>query len=75
MNIISGSPAKFPLLCSPTRHNLDPYLEQFEGVSAAASKEYSLEKALQRMEDEWDAVLFNTTQYRDTGEGGEGVRV
>ena len=36
-------------------------------VSAAASKEYSLEKAMQRMEDDWDLVLFNTTQYRDTG--------
>ena len=49
------------------RHNLEPHLVKFESISAAASKEYSLEKAMQRMEDDWDVVLFNTTQYRDTG--------
>lgn len=38
------------------------------GISGAASKEYSLEKAMQRMEDDWDPITFNTTLYRDTGE-------
>ena len=23
---------------------------------------------MQRMEDDWDIILFNTTQYRDTGQ-------
>ena len=49
------------------KHNLQPYLERFEVISTSASKEHSLEKAMQRMEDDWDAILFNTVLYRDTG--------
>ena len=49
------------------KYNLEPYLEEFESISAGASKEFSLEKAMQRMEDDWDPILFNTTVYRDTG--------
>jgi len=26
-----------------------------------------LEKAMQKMVDEWDSIVFNTTEYRDTG--------
>ena len=48
-------------------YNLEPFLEQLEAVSAAASKEYSLEKAMEKMEDDWDAIVFNTKLYRDTG--------
>lgn len=47
--------------------NFEPYLEDLESISAGASKEFSLEKAMQRMEDEWDPIVFNTTVYRDTG--------
>nr|WAW84833.1 axonemal dynein heavy chain reconstructed 1 [Halisarca dujardinii] len=49
------------------KNDFAPYLEAFEAVSAGASKEYSLEKAMQRMVDDWDEILFNTTVYRDTG--------
>ena len=42
-------------------------MEQFEAISVGASKEHSLEKAMQRMEDDWDPIIFNTTLYRDTG--------
>lgn len=31
------------------------------------TKEFSLEKAMQKMVDDWDVIVFNTTQYRDTG--------
>ena len=47
-------------------HNM-PMCDSPPAISGAASKEYSLEKAMQRMEDEWDPIIFNTTQYRDTG--------
>ncbi|EDV24937.1 uncharacterized protein TRIADDRAFT_25541, partial [Trichoplax adhaerens] len=47
--------------------NLQPYMEEFENISLAASKEFALEKSLQRMVEEWDAVNFNTTTYRDSG--------
>ncbi|XP_069101059.1 dynein axonemal heavy chain 12-like isoform X1 [Argopecten irradians] len=46
---------------------LDAHMEMFEGISAAATKEHSLEKAMVKMMDDWDAVDFNLIPYRDTG--------
>jgi len=46
---------------------LEPYMEQFEQVSAGASKEFSLEKALKKMQDDWEPVMFNTSKYKETG--------
>ncbi|XP_071484907.1 dynein axonemal heavy chain 12-like [Diadema antillarum] len=47
--------------------NLGTYMEKFESISAAATKEYSLEKAMARMLDDWETVQFGLTAYRDTG--------
>lgn len=46
---------------------LDPYMEQFEVISAGATKEYSLEKAMLKMQEEWEVVNFGTIEYRDSG--------
>ncbi|XP_056131285.1 dynein axonemal heavy chain 12 [Lampris incognitus] len=49
------------------KQNLSPYLEHFESISAAASKEFSLEKAMQAMVEIWDGISFNHNPYRETG--------
>ncbi|XP_019624138.1 PREDICTED: dynein heavy chain 12, axonemal-like isoform X1 [Branchiostoma belcheri] len=49
------------------KKNLGPFMEQFDQISGAASKEFSLEKALARMVEDWDEVAFNCIAYRDTG--------
>ncbi|XP_015987103.2 dynein heavy chain 12, axonemal isoform X12 [Rousettus aegyptiacus] len=47
--------------------NLTPYLEKFEVISAGASKEFSLEKAMHTMIETWDDIAFHISLYRETG--------
>ncbi|KAH9628460.1 hypothetical protein HF086_005913 [Spodoptera exigua] len=45
------------------------YAAQLEEIEQYASKEYALEKALNKMKDEWVGVNFEVVPYRDTGVG------
>ncbi|XP_061667239.1 dynein axonemal heavy chain 12-like [Syngnathoides biaculeatus] len=49
------------------KQNLTPYLKQFQSVGAAASKEFSMEKAMKSMVTLWDGVSLQHQSYRDTG--------
>ncbi|XP_058254502.1 dynein axonemal heavy chain 3 [Hemibagrus wyckioides] len=46
---------------------LHKHTDKLEEIGASASKEYSLEKALEKMKLEWTDLQFSFTQYRDTG--------
>ena len=39
---------------------------RLEEIGAAAAKEYSLEKALEKMKFEWQDVVFEMIPYRET---------
>lgn len=43
-----------------------PLCLRLEEIGAAASKEYSLEKAMDKMKGEWTDLEFSFSQYRDT---------
>ena len=49
------------------RMGLAEYMAEFEVVSASASKEFSLEKAMIKMQADWEPVKFNTSKYKETG--------
>ncbi|XP_072306337.1 dynein axonemal heavy chain 12 [Eucyclogobius newberryi] len=49
------------------KQNLTPYTEKLESISASASKEFSLEKAMQTMLTIWNGVAFHHQPYRETG--------
>ncbi|NXP46066.1 DYH7 protein, partial [Heliornis fulica] len=49
------------------KHNLAPYLKEFEAISVDASKEFSLEKALHGMMETWGSISFNIAVYREPG--------
>ncbi|GCB80233.1 hypothetical protein scyTo_0017113 [Scyliorhinus torazame] len=46
---------------------LEKYLEDLSHISSQARKEYALEKALSKMEADWEEVNFTFVCYKDTG--------
>ncbi|OXU28216.1 hypothetical protein TSAR_011727, partial [Trichomalopsis sarcophagae] len=47
--------------------NLDKYIDRFENISEAASKESTLEKTMLKMEKDWLDTRFTITPYKDSG--------
>ncbi|CAB3230574.1 unnamed protein product [Arctia plantaginis] len=47
--------------------NLVDYIEKFENISEAATKENNLERALDKMMKEWADLRFEILVYKDTG--------
>lgn len=47
--------------------NILDKLESVQALSCNASKEYSLEKALEKMKGDWEGVEFRVIEYKDTG--------
>ncbi|XP_071616680.1 dynein axonemal heavy chain 3 [Heliangelus exortis] len=48
------------------KFELSKYIDQLEPIGASASKEYSLEKSIEKMKLEWVSINFSLVQYRDT---------
>ena len=46
---------------------LNEYTEQINKVSEVAAKEYAIEQALDKMEAQWQPILFEVLEYKDTG--------
>ncbi|NXC38348.1 DYH3 protein, partial [Penelope pileata] len=45
---------------------LSKYIDQLEPIGAAATKEFSLEKSIEKMKLEWVNMQFNVVKYRDS---------
>ena len=50
----------------PHSFTLSYHMLRLEEIGAAASKEYSLEKAMEKMRTEWEETEFTFIDYRDT---------
>ncbi len=50
-----------------TYHNLiNPAKKRLDEISAAAAKEYSMEKAITKMKEDWADMQFDLVPYRET---------
>ncbi|CAM4521786.1 dynein axonemal heavy chain 3 [Lepidochelys kempii] len=59
-------PDESTCLLNMLEYGLSKYIEKLEPIGAAASKEYSLEKSMDKMKSEWTNISFSFVKYRDT---------
>ena len=60
------SPCEWTYTTLTPPHSLTLTMHRLEEIGAAASKEYSLEKAMDKMKTEWEETEFTFIEYRDT---------
>ncbi|XP_074137054.1 dynein axonemal heavy chain 3 isoform X2 [Sminthopsis crassicaudata] len=63
---IEIKPDETTCLLNMVELGIGKFVDKLEPISAAASKEYSLEKNMDKMKSEWINMLFNFSKYRDT---------
>ncbi|XP_040611383.1 dynein heavy chain 3, axonemal [Mesocricetus auratus] len=59
-------PTETTCLANMLEFGFGKFVEKLEPISAAASKEYSLEKNLEKMKSDWVNMTFSFVKYRDT---------
>ena len=60
-------PNEMSTLSSMLEQKVGDHLDSIQEMSDTSSKEYSLEKALDKMLSEWKPMAFDCMEYRDTG--------
>ncbi|XP_021092936.1 dynein heavy chain 3, axonemal isoform X6 [Heterocephalus glaber] len=60
------SPTEMSCLSNMLDFGFAKYIQKLEPIGAAASKEYSLEKNLEKMKLDWSNMMFSFVKYRDT---------
>ncbi|XP_068952632.1 dynein axonemal heavy chain 3 [Petaurus breviceps papuanus] len=63
---IEIKPDETTCLLNILEFGIGKFIDKLEPISAAASKEYSLEKNMDKMKSEWANMVFNFSKYRDT---------
>ncbi|KAJ1097170.1 hypothetical protein NDU88_002296 [Pleurodeles waltl] len=53
-------------LLTMLEYGLSKFIDRLDQIGAAAVKEYSLEKAMEKMKSEWANMYFSFVNYRDT---------
>lgn len=52
----------------PILHAIPSYFPRLEEIGIAANKEFSIEKSLEKMQQEWAKIEFTLIPYRETRE-------
>lgn len=59
------TPHESTILFEVLQFGLEKYLDDLNQISSQASKEYALEKALNKMKTDWEYACFSFSTYKD----------